>query len=496
MWSLRLEPAARGPRRGVRGHRGPGPGAARGRLQRRPTKPVYAVVERPPSEDESAEPPSASCARSRWGLVPSWAKDPSIGNRMINARMETVADKPAFRRAFASRRCLLPADGYFEWYPTEAAGRAGKPLKQPFFIRPRTAGCSRWPGSTRSGATPPRPRTTPSRSAGPARCITTEAEDALGHIHDRMPLMVERDRWDAWLDPRRARGRAARPADAGGPGPARGVPGLEGGRQRPQQRPRARRAAARSRARSDGRADALSTRRTVRPGWSPAARRARGRRCCSATAPATASTPGPEALATALPAHGRHRRALRAAVAGRRAARSPRPRRRSTTACAPPPTRCGCGPRWWWAAGRRVPVPPPGTARGAGRRRLPRARVPAAPAGPPGADPARRAAGVGRADAGRPGRARHDRPARRVPRRPRPHRRTRRRPRARGPQARPGHPGRGARRSSSSRCWSGWSATSSAEPGMSGEPSPAFLLRDRHAGAPIAPRPRATSSHG
>ena len=53
-----------------------------------------------------------------WGLVPSWAKDPSIGNRMINARMETVADKPAYKRAFAVRRCLLPADGYFEWYPT------------------------------------------------------------------------------------------------------------------------------------------------------------------------------------------------------------------------------------------------------------------------------------------------------------------------------------------------------------------------------------------
>ena len=53
--------------------------------------------------------------------MPSWAKDPSIGNRMINARMETVAEKPAYRRAFASRRCLLPADGYFEWYPTAAS---------------------------------------------------------------------------------------------------------------------------------------------------------------------------------------------------------------------------------------------------------------------------------------------------------------------------------------------------------------------------------------
>src|SRR5687768_8190025 len=84
-----------------------------------PTKEVYAVLERrprPPDGSESKEPPERQLRVLRWGLVPSWAKDPAIGNRMINARMETVAEKPAYRRAFASRRCLLPADGYFEWY--------------------------------------------------------------------------------------------------------------------------------------------------------------------------------------------------------------------------------------------------------------------------------------------------------------------------------------------------------------------------------------------
>ena len=108
-----------------------------------PTKEVYAVVERPPSGDKTGEKsgdePSAAQRQLRvvrWGLVPSWAKDPAIGNRMINARMETVAEKPAFKRAFAKRRCLLPADGYFEWYPTEEKTKAGKPRKQPFFIRP------------------------------------------------------------------------------------------------------------------------------------------------------------------------------------------------------------------------------------------------------------------------------------------------------------------------------------------------------------------------
>src|SRR5581483_3133792 len=67
----------------------------------------------------------------RWGLVPYWAKDPSVGSRMINARSETVAEKPAFRRAFARRRCLLPADGFYEWQQVE---ENGKKRKQPYYI--------------------------------------------------------------------------------------------------------------------------------------------------------------------------------------------------------------------------------------------------------------------------------------------------------------------------------------------------------------------------
>ena len=101
-----------------------------------PTKEVYAVVERAPSKD-SPEPPERQLRVVKWGLVPSWAKDASIGNRMINARMETVAEKPAYKRALAVRRCLLPADGYFEWYPTDEKTKAGKPTKQPFFIHPK-----------------------------------------------------------------------------------------------------------------------------------------------------------------------------------------------------------------------------------------------------------------------------------------------------------------------------------------------------------------------
>ncbi len=168
-----------------------------------PTKDVYAVVERPPSK-ESDDPPQRQLRVLRWGLVPSWAKDPSIGSRMINARMETVAEKPAYKRAFAARRCLLPADGYFEWYPTSQLTKAGKPRKQPFFIRPQDGGVLAMAGLYEIWRDPTRD---PDNSDDPARflwtctVLTTEAEDAVGHIHDRMPLSVDRERWSTWLDP-------------------------------------------------------------------------------------------------------------------------------------------------------------------------------------------------------------------------------------------------------------------------------------------------------
>ncbi|WP_395655932.1 SOS response-associated peptidase [Nocardioides sp.] len=170
-----------------------------------PTKQVYAVVERPPSREaeEQAVPPERQLRVVTWGLVPSWAKDRSIGNRMINARMETVAEKPAYKRAFAKRRCLLPADGYFEWYPTKELTKSGKPRKQPFFIRPRDHGVLAMAGLYEIWRDPTRTDDDPDRFLWTCTVITTEAEDSVGHIHDRMPLMVERDRWGAWLDPGR-----------------------------------------------------------------------------------------------------------------------------------------------------------------------------------------------------------------------------------------------------------------------------------------------------
>jgi putative SOS response-associated peptidase YedK len=171
-----------------------------------PTKEVYAVVERPPKSAagsaDSPEPPQRQLRVLTWGLVPSWAKDASIGNRMINARMETVAEKPAYQRAFAKRRCLLPADGYFEWYPTQELTAAGKPRKQPFFIRPRDHGVLAMAGLYEIWRDPSRAEDDPGRFRWTCTVITTEAEDSVGHIHDRMPLMVERERWGAWLEPR------------------------------------------------------------------------------------------------------------------------------------------------------------------------------------------------------------------------------------------------------------------------------------------------------
>ena len=170
-----------------------------------PTKEVYAVVERPPSGEKESGPDSGPERQLRvlkWGLVPFWAKDPSIGNRMINARMETVAEKPAFRRAFEKRRAILPADGYFEWYPTEQQTLAGKPRKQPYFIRPADGGVLAMAGLYEIWRDPAKDEDDPTRFRWTCTVLTTSAEDSLGHIHDRMPLMLPPERYEQWLDPR------------------------------------------------------------------------------------------------------------------------------------------------------------------------------------------------------------------------------------------------------------------------------------------------------
>ncbi len=158
-----------------------------------PTKSVYAVLQRP----EEAR----SLRVLTWGLVPFWAKERKIGNRMINARVETVSEKPAYRQAFAKRRCLLPADGYFEWYQTSQTAKSGKALKQPFFIRPKDGSSLAMAGLYEVWRDPEKAEDDPARFLWTCTVLTTRAEDELGQIHDRMPMLVEPARWADWLDP-------------------------------------------------------------------------------------------------------------------------------------------------------------------------------------------------------------------------------------------------------------------------------------------------------
>ncbi len=177
-----------------------------------PTKEVYAVFERVPKHAaDPVEEKQRRLAVLNWGLVPSWAKDRSIGSRLINARVETLAEKPAFRRAFASRRCLLPADGYYEWYPTSGRTKANKPIKRPFFIHPADGGVLAMAGLYEIWRDSSVDEDSPGAFVWTSTVITTTAEDSLGHLHDRMPMIVESDRYADWLDPTRTAADELRP---------------------------------------------------------------------------------------------------------------------------------------------------------------------------------------------------------------------------------------------------------------------------------------------
>ena len=160
-----------------------------------PTKPVFSVVTRHPRDPQGVPDPDRtvrSIRVMRWGLVPHWAKDPKGGSRLINARAESAASKPAFRDAVARRRCLIPADGWYEWQRT-----AGATHKQPFFLTPADgsglalAGLwSIWRGA--DAAAPP---------LVTCAVLTTDAVGPLAEIHDRMPLILPSRAWQEWLDP-------------------------------------------------------------------------------------------------------------------------------------------------------------------------------------------------------------------------------------------------------------------------------------------------------
>jgi putative SOS response-associated peptidase YedK len=124
----------------------------------------------------------------RWGLIPSWAKDPAIGNRMINARAETVATKPAFRVALRKRRCLIPADGFYEWHPI---GRR----KQPIYISLKSREPFSFAGLWEAWTAPD------GQEIKTCTIITCEANEVLKPIHDRMPVILTPEAETVWLDP-------------------------------------------------------------------------------------------------------------------------------------------------------------------------------------------------------------------------------------------------------------------------------------------------------
>lgn len=123
----------------------------------------------------------------RWGLIPGWARDPSIGNKLANARGETVAEKPSFRSAFKRGRCLIPASGFYEW--KKIAGR-----KQPYYVHPRDAPLFAFAGLAERWNGPDGPVHT-------CAIITTDANELMRGIHDRMPVILAPEDHDAWLDP-------------------------------------------------------------------------------------------------------------------------------------------------------------------------------------------------------------------------------------------------------------------------------------------------------
>jgi putative SOS response-associated peptidase YedK len=123
----------------------------------------------------------------RWGLIPSWADDPEIGSRMINARSETVAEKPSFRRAFKERRCLIPANGFYEWRKENGG-------KQPYYFRMKDgrpfAFAGLWESWDRHGG----------GEIQSCTILTTDANDLVSEIHHRMPVILPQEDYELWLD--------------------------------------------------------------------------------------------------------------------------------------------------------------------------------------------------------------------------------------------------------------------------------------------------------
>jgi putative SOS response-associated peptidase YedK len=146
-----------------------------------PSQPVAAVRAAPAGSGREL-------AFLRWGLIPSWSKDPAIGNRLINARAETAHEKPSFRNAFRRHRCLIPASGFYEWLRWERG-------KQPYFVRMHDAHLFAFAGLWEQWESPEE------GVIETCAILTTAANAVLAPIHDRMPVILPTTVYDQWLDP-------------------------------------------------------------------------------------------------------------------------------------------------------------------------------------------------------------------------------------------------------------------------------------------------------
>ncbi|WP_305095319.1 SOS response-associated peptidase [Prescottella sp. R16] len=163
-----------------------------------PTTGVLTVVARHDHGDADS-PVRRRIRRMRWGLVPAYAKDPGRSAPLFNARSETVATKPSFRTSLRHKRCLVPMDGWYEWQTEPAPGdTAGRAVKVPYYMSRGDGQRIFMAGLWSVWHDPKAPTDPPLLST---TILTTDSVDQLANVHERMPLILPPDRWDAWLDP-------------------------------------------------------------------------------------------------------------------------------------------------------------------------------------------------------------------------------------------------------------------------------------------------------
>jgi putative SOS response-associated peptidase YedK len=161
---------------------------------------VPIVRERPPRP--GAEGPTRRVlSMVRWGLVPSWAESTAIGDKLINARAETITEKAAYKRAFARRRCIVPADAFYEWRPSKSTSTK-RPPRQPYLVQRRDGDPMAFAGLWEIWRDPAvGDDDDPDAWVRSCTIVTTRANDLLEPVHSRMPVMLDDADWDAWLDP-------------------------------------------------------------------------------------------------------------------------------------------------------------------------------------------------------------------------------------------------------------------------------------------------------